>query len=383
MANDVFANGREISCKKADGKSICAFPDVCFTPPENPATPPGVPIPYPNTGLASDTTSGSKKVKISGNEIMLKNKSYFKKSIGDEAGCAAKKGIISSVNRGKVYFIAWSMDVKAEGENVVRHFDMTTHNHASPMANEAIPWPYVDAAALADPGHPCNKYASDVADKCPPPEKSLGARQPAEFIGGKLIDRGDFPDETIPPGPQDNTSDDCCEARKCMLVPNAPASRCEGCGGKTPHHPVPVADLSTTRQPHPETGKLKERGDPLFPGYDHNKAPCVCVDGIDHNKDREGPTEMLKQHGRINRKYVIKRNEMLGDRQNFSFNEASSPAAQAVAEETKCDEDCIKKQLDKGHEAMKVDLNEPIMRKGENRAPALERKPAAKTKSIG
>ena len=42
MGNDVFANGREVSCKKADGKSICAFPDVCFTPPENPATPPGV-----------------------------------------------------------------------------------------------------------------------------------------------------------------------------------------------------------------------------------------------------------------------------------------------------------------------------------------------------
>ena len=57
---------------------------------------------------------------------MLKNKSYFKKSTGDEAGCAAKKGVITSVNRGKVYFIAWSMDVKVEGENVVRHLDMTT-----------------------------------------------------------------------------------------------------------------------------------------------------------------------------------------------------------------------------------------------------------------
>jgi hypothetical protein len=64
MGNDVFANGREVSCKAADGKSICAFPDVCFTPPENPATPPGVPIPYPNTGMAKDTTSGSKKVKV-------------------------------------------------------------------------------------------------------------------------------------------------------------------------------------------------------------------------------------------------------------------------------------------------------------------------------
>src|SRR5512134_1309044 len=111
MGNDVFANGREISCKAADGKSICAFPDVCMTPPENPATPPGVPVPYPNTGLASDTTSGTTTVKITGKEVMLKNKSYFKKSTGDEAGCAAKKGFVTSVNRGKVYFTAWSMDV--------------------------------------------------------------------------------------------------------------------------------------------------------------------------------------------------------------------------------------------------------------------------------
>ncbi len=49
MANNVFANGREISCKKADGKTICAFPDICMTPPVTGVTPNGVPIPYPNT----------------------------------------------------------------------------------------------------------------------------------------------------------------------------------------------------------------------------------------------------------------------------------------------------------------------------------------------
>lgn len=39
-----------------------AFPDVCSTP-----SPGGfIPIPYPNIGLASDTTGGSKKVKIGG-----------------------------------------------------------------------------------------------------------------------------------------------------------------------------------------------------------------------------------------------------------------------------------------------------------------------------
>src|SRR3954454_15235118 len=119
MPNEVFANNNEISCKSGDGKSICCFPDVCMTPPENPATPPGVPVPYPNTGMASDTTDGSTSVKVSGQEVMLKDKSYFKRSMGDEAGCAPKKGVVTSVNMGKVYFVMWSMDVKVEGENVV------------------------------------------------------------------------------------------------------------------------------------------------------------------------------------------------------------------------------------------------------------------------
>ena len=147
MSNEVYANTREVSCKQAAGKSICAFPDVCMTPPMTPVTPPGVPIPYPNTGMASDTTDGSTTVKISGEEVMLKNKSCFKKSMGDEAGCAPKKGVITSKNMGKVYFTMWSMDVKFEGENVVRMMDLTTHNHAGSMPGNTPPWPYTDKVA--------------------------------------------------------------------------------------------------------------------------------------------------------------------------------------------------------------------------------------------
>lgn len=155
MSNQVYANNMEVSCKAANGKSICAFPDVCFTPPENPATPPGVPVPYPNTGFASDTADGSSTVKISGQEVMLKNKSYFKKSTGDEAGCAAKKGVVTSKNMGKVYFTAWSLDVMVEGENVVRHLDLTTHNHASQPPNPP-PTAHIDemSAPNADCTHP-------------------------------------------------------------------------------------------------------------------------------------------------------------------------------------------------------------------------------------
>lgn len=177
MANDVFANGREISCKAGAGKTICAFPDVCFTPPENPATPPGVPIPYPNTGFTSDTTKGSKKVKISGKEIMLKNKSYFKTSVGDEAGAAAKKGVITSKNKGKVYFQMWSMNVKVEGENVDRHLDLTTNNHAS-MPGNTPPWPYIDSVALSTPAQSTKSTKCNHEWDCTPiPRKNKSKKK--------------------------------------------------------------------------------------------------------------------------------------------------------------------------------------------------------------
>lgn len=191
MGNNVFANGREISCKAADGKAIAAFPDVCFTPPQTPATPPGVPIPYPNTAFAKDTSKGSKTVKISNKETMLKNKSFFKTSTGDEAGSAPKKGIMTSKIKGKAYFTSWSMDVKFEGKNVVRHLDMTTHNHGSFPSN-TTPWPYADSGAFGD-GKPCEgvdeKYKLTPYNKgCPDgktPHHVIPDRQMKHKTGSK------------------------------------------------------------------------------------------------------------------------------------------------------------------------------------------------------
>lgn len=157
MSNEVYANSMAVCCKAAKGKSICAMPDVCFTPPQTPFTPMGVPVPYPNTGMASDATDGSRTVQISGQEVMLKNKSCFKRSSGDEAGSAPKKGMLTGKNMGKVYFNMWSMDVKVEGENVVRHLDLTTHNHASVPGNTP-PWPYIDSMAPGGAG-PSNTAA--------------------------------------------------------------------------------------------------------------------------------------------------------------------------------------------------------------------------------
>jgi Domain of unknown function (DUF4150) len=172
MSNEVYANGNEISCKAADGKSMACMPDVCMTPPENPATPPGVPVPYPNNGMPSDTSDGSRTVLITSKEAMLKNLSFFKKSSGNEAGSATKKGVVTGVNTGKVYFAAWSMDVKIEGENVVRHLDLTTHNHGSSAMNAAT-MVYRDRSTRVPPPEDCKnaEAAQQKAQRSLPPAK--------------------------------------------------------------------------------------------------------------------------------------------------------------------------------------------------------------------
>ncbi|MFD1343712.1 DUF4150 domain-containing protein [Litorisediminicola beolgyonensis] len=139
---DVFANGLEVSGKAVGAKTIAEFPDVCMTPPENPATPPGVPVPYPNFAMAGDTEKGTGKVLVKGKEANLKNKSDMSKTSGDEAGAAAKKGVVTSKNTGKSFFKSWSPNVKFETEPVVRMTDLTTNNHASDPGN-APPFPHI------------------------------------------------------------------------------------------------------------------------------------------------------------------------------------------------------------------------------------------------
>ena len=50
--------------------------------------------------------------------------------------------LVTLENTGKAYFMAWSMDVKIEGDNVDRSLDMMTHNHMQTPGNTP-PWPYM------------------------------------------------------------------------------------------------------------------------------------------------------------------------------------------------------------------------------------------------
>jgi len=314
MGNDVFANGREVSCKAADGKSICAFPDVCFTPPENPATPPGVPIPYPNTGMEKDMTSGSKKVKVSGKEVVLKNKSYFKKSTGDEAGCAAKKGVVTSTNRGKVYFNSWSMDVKFEGENVVRHLDLTTHNHAS-QTGQTPPWPYADSQTVPSKD-PCNKEKNAEKEAC---------------AGCKTREK-------------ECNSKKCQKAQQCKLQPYSRSTNKGCCPGKTPHHLIPVhCFMGKGERKKPLSAQKKYSG---CSKYNQNQAPCICVDG-----KTKTPGSL---HGDLHAVFDKIEDKHLSSAEprkagSWTYKEAKSAAAKS-ANKAGCGAKCINAQLKHDHE---------------------------------
>ena len=301
MANQVYANNMEVSCKAAAGKSICAFPDVCFTPPQTPATPPGVPIPYPNTGMASDCTDGSSSVKVSGQEVMLKNKSYFKKSTGDEAGCAPKKGVITSKNMGKVYFTMWSMDVKVEGENVVRHLDLTTHNHASQPPNPP-PIAYVDEMSTS--------VQKACADEITEAQKACKGKTPA------------------------NCGAACRSAQKCLLVPKG-EDKDYCCKPHTTGHHM-IEDHWVT--------KSDKTARPGFGGYEYDAAPTVCA-----NRFRQKGTV----HRRLNDiQGTFEESHMPGGgRESEAWNykagkEAALTAHEEIFAGSGCRRTCMEAQLD-------------------------------------
>ncbi len=139
MGVTVGVNKRSVVHKGSGGITI-AFPDVCKTP-----TPGGpVPIPYPNIAQSSDTDKGSKKVKADGNPICLKT-SNFSTSSGDEAGTAGG-GVASSKTKGKAEFINYSFDVKVEGKNVPRAFDLMLHNDKNTPPSPVLQPPVIVVA---------------------------------------------------------------------------------------------------------------------------------------------------------------------------------------------------------------------------------------------
>jgi hypothetical protein len=107
--------------------------------------------------------NGSKTVQIGGQEVMLKDQSFYQTSpLGDEAATNSFGGsVVTHKITGKTYFEAWSMDVQFEGQNVDRNLDLTTSNHASPPPGP----PQTDVDKILVP-------VSDKKEKCPVCDKS-------------------------------------------------------------------------------------------------------------------------------------------------------------------------------------------------------------------
>ena len=170
------------------------------------------------------------------------------------------------------------MDVKVEGENVVRNLDMTTHNHASFPGNSPT-WPYLDAAAFSGSG-PCKDVAKAVKTKC-----SKHAKPFLEKKGKSKV----FPDDNKKRQSAMEAmckDKECAKALECVLSPKNPSNCCPqpqpSPPKQTPHHIVPDAQFNF---PGKSGGLI-----PLASGgvYDYDSAPCVCAKGTSHSTGIHG-----------------------------------------------------------------------------------------------
>jgi hypothetical protein len=122
--------GKPVTTKSA---GICfAFPNVCFTPPTSPASPNGIPIPYPSIGQLSSTSGTATSVRAGGNQVVVKA-STINSTTGDSAGSLG--GVRSQSFGGSVTFKTASGSVFAEGSEVVRMLDQTEQNNGPGGAN--------------------------------------------------------------------------------------------------------------------------------------------------------------------------------------------------------------------------------------------------------
>lgn len=384
MGCEVYANGMTIACKVADGKTVAAMPDVCLSPPSPPAGP--VPIPYPNTAMASDTTEGGKTVQIGGQEVMLKNKSYFKQSNGDEAATKSLgMGVVTHQIQGKVNFINWSMDVKFEGENIPRHLDLTGHNEASDPPNTP-PWPYADSMARGS--DPCEKEKDREEKACKEykPHKQDGADACEEAGLTKKPGRKYDVEFQMPSGVTENRQDalaaghsadanECVRARRCQLQKWHPNGCCEG---QTPHHLIEASALFQNR-PKGASGNQLNTFSNSPSKYNANDAPCVCAEGPTQNVGTHGILHSFQSaaNATLPEEVVTYANGAQEKTKVTTYGEAKDNACKGMQKAfpyNGCSDGCIKSQLDHYHNKSGINDSTKIkgVEEGKTDAAALE-----------
>lgn len=271
-----------------------------------------------------------------------------------------KKGVVTSTNRGKVYFNAWSMDVKFEGENVVRHLDLTTHNHAS-QSGQTPPWPHIDSMALK-PGGVCHKENKKIKEKCSPEKEwEKNCPTPPKHPGEKPKGRDAIKAyeekykeymSKFPAFAQKCNENPCMKARKCMLLPYKPDTGC--CPGQTGDHIIDAASFLGPKE-HKEQARNKRPKIDGWKNYDVDAAPCVCA---------EGPNQVTATHGQLHTRRGVAALHERDSKGNWSRKKAAKVGAKAICKafpDSGCSQECLEAQINNYHDkACSSDPEKPI-----------------------
>jgi hypothetical protein len=244
------------------------------------------------------------------------------------------------------------MDVKVEGENVVRHLDMTTHNHASVPPNSLVTV-YQDMLA-ALPAE-CATVKTEFETHCA-----------SATVDGKKVN---------------GCSQQCKDAQKCVLVPKKKDKEyCCGTNTKTEERTGDhLVEVSCFTQPGGRAGmsgmgvtrsvlaRLSSAGtsvdlstplstalplDSQFEHYDQEEAPTACV-GENHSNPVHHRMQTLRDRAKRQR---MRQNwndplDSWGpnpqkDNSYATLGETIEDGARAHQQVfPQCDEECTKKQL--------------------------------------
>jgi len=349
----VFVNGRSVIGKHPAGMGV-AFPDICLTP----AGPSLVPVPYPNVVQAKDLKDGTKQVKVMGGPAMTKA-SHIARSTGNEAGTGG--GVVTGGKKGKAYVLTTSLNVRFEGELVVRHLDLLTHNHTGQMPGNTPPAPIIGAMAAAGAdgstsGDCCQGQAQKAEREC----------QCSEVIDEPYVNKKG---ETKTRKKRINCTEECRKAQKCTLVTkkNDKTACCGDCN--TGHHLIEAAALhdvgrgNGVRRTRPDGTKYRVpsiRVRDVTPGYKAGQAPTVCVDGVSHSVGNHGIMHTFQSYAAINSplgRLPLENGTLFPPPPEpeihvTTYGQAKRSAAKALRDtfpDSGCDEACIIKQLDAYH----------------------------------
>jgi hypothetical protein len=260
---------------------------------------------------------------------------------------------------GKVFFNAWSMDVKIEGENVTRNLDLTTHNHGSVPGDTPV-WPYFDEAGLNDPDHPCADEIGREQQACHE-YTPHGKKNPCTKA---ILGRSGKPSREMASGEAEAMADraacdDCLSARRCALQPyDSPKSHC--CDQQTGHHLIEASALHETGRGGPGCTAVKG-----VENYSEAMAPCVCAEGTTQNTGTHGLMHTFQSAAasKCREGTIALSDGSSMTAKKTTYGTAKKKAIEAFHKtfpESDCDDKCLAAQMDAYHKQCGIDDRTPI-----------------------